>query len=72
MTSIALPAPRGSRFARSIRRSTSRVATTLLAVAVLSGFLLPLGYMALTALKSQAQITDSSAPVYPATQRTFT
>jgi multiple sugar transport system permease protein len=44
---------------------------TLLAVAVLSGFFLPLAYMGLTAFKSQVQITDRSAPVYPATQRTF-
>ena len=44
---------------------------TFLAVAVLSAFLMPLVYMGLTSLKDQAQITDSAAPVYPATQRTF-
>jgi multiple sugar transport system permease protein len=44
---------------------------TLLATIVLAGFLLPLGYMALTSLKAQSQITDSSAPVYPAAPRTF-
>ena len=44
---------------------------TLLAVAVLSGFLMPLVYMGLTSLKDQAQLTDPTAPVFPATQRTF-
>jgi multiple sugar transport system permease protein len=44
---------------------------TLLAVAALAGFLMPLLYMGLTSLKDQAQITDPSAPIYPVTQRSF-
>jgi multiple sugar transport system permease protein len=44
---------------------------TLLALLVLAGFLMPLLYMGLTSLKDQAQITDPSAPLYPASQRTF-
>ena len=64
----AAPAPL---LGRSLRRFTGRAVMTLLAVAILSGFLLPLLYMALTALKDQQQITDQSAPLYPATPLTF-
>jgi multiple sugar transport system permease protein len=71
MASIALPQPARPSFERSLRRLAGRAGMTLLAIAVLAGFLLPLAYMGLTALKSQTQITDGSAPVYPATQRTF-
>jgi multiple sugar transport system permease protein len=71
MTSIALRPPAPSPLARPLRRLAGRAGTTLIALAVLSGFLLPLGYMGLTALKPQAQITDGAAPVYPATPRTF-
>jgi multiple sugar transport system permease protein len=70
MTAIALSRPAGSP-RRRLRRSGARVGMTLVAVAVLGAFLMPLLYMAVTSLKDQAQITDSSAPFYPVTQRTF-
>ena len=44
---------------------------TFAALTILAGFLMPLAYMALTSLKDQAQMTDGSAPLLPATQRTF-
>jgi multiple sugar transport system permease protein len=65
-------AVRAPRFGRQIRRFTSRAVLTLLAFGVLSGFLLPLVYMTITALKDQQQITDQAAPLYPATPLTFT
>ncbi len=72
MTAAAVPASGGSsELRRSLRRFTGRAAMTLLAFGVLSGFLLPLAYMGITSLKDQQQITDTSAPLYPATQRTF-
>ncbi|HEY7589575.1 MAG TPA: carbohydrate ABC transporter permease [Candidatus Limnocylindrales bacterium] len=70
MTAIALSRPAGSP-RRRLRRSGARVGMTLVAVAVLGAFLMPLLYMAVTSLKDQAQITDSSAPFYPVTQRAF-
>jgi multiple sugar transport system permease protein len=65
------PAAREPLLGRQLRRFTGRAAMTFLAVAVLSGFLLPLAYMTLTALKDQQQITDQSAPWYPSTPQTF-
>jgi multiple sugar transport system permease protein len=71
MTAIAAPSVARSTFNRSLRRFSSRAAATLLAFAVLSGFLMPLVYMSVTALKDQQQITDGNAPIYPATAATF-
>jgi multiple sugar transport system permease protein len=71
VASIVLPARSGRSPGGSTRRLAGRAGMTLLAAAVLSGFLLPLAYMGLTAFKAQGQITDGSAPVYPATPRTF-
>ena len=71
MTAIAAPQPGRSPLERSVRRFTGRAAMTMVAIAILSAFLMPLAYMALTALKDQGQMTDASAPLYPATQQTF-
>src|SRR5688500_11861565 len=65
----SLPVPGRRRAA--LRGACGRIGMTLLALAVLAGFLMPLAWMGLTALKDQAQITDRSAPLLPATQRTF-
>jgi len=71
MAAVAVaPAP-ASPLRRSLRKFTGRAAMTLVAVAIMSGFLMPLAYMGLTALKDQQQITDSSAPVYPVTAQVF-
>jgi multiple sugar transport system permease protein len=56
---------------RSIRSFTAGASLTLLAVLILSAYLAPLAYMVVTSLKDQTQLADSSAPIYPASQRTF-
>jgi multiple sugar transport system permease protein len=71
MAAIAAPAAGRPLLRRSIRHLTARAGMTLLALVVLSGFLMPLVYMGLTALKDQQQITDAAAPVYPVTPQTF-
>jgi multiple sugar transport system permease protein len=71
MAAIAAPVAGRSSFGRSMRRLSARAGMTLLALVVLSGFLMPLVYMGLTALKDQQQITDAAAPVYPVTAQTF-
>ncbi len=62
----------GAPLQRSLRRFTGRAAIFLVAVGLLSAFLMPLAYMALTSLKDQAQVADPAAPLYPASARTFT
>jgi multiple sugar transport system permease protein len=73
MAAVTAPAlaPGTTPLARTLRRFTGRAVMTLLAIAVLSGFLLPLLYLGVTSLKDQQQLTDPTAPIYPATQRTF-
>jgi multiple sugar transport system permease protein len=71
VTAIALRPSGGSALNRATRNFAGRAALTLLALAILSAFLMPLVYMGLTALKDQQQITDQAAPLYPATQLTF-
>jgi multiple sugar transport system permease protein len=74
MTAIPRSAPvalTGSSFQRSLRRFTGQAAIFLVAAAILSAFLMPLAYMALTSLKDQAQVADPGAPLYPASPRTF-
>jgi multiple sugar transport system permease protein len=68
---LRAPASPMTPLGRSVRRFTGRAAMTLLTVAVLTGFLLPLLYLGFTSLKDQQQITDPAAPLYPASQRTF-
>ena len=71
MTAVGLPGPAPSRMPRAMRTLTARASVTLLAVLILSAFLTPLAYMVLTSLKDQAQLADSAAPLYPATQRSY-
>ena len=59
-------------FQRRLRNVTGKAAIFLVAIAILSAFLMPLAYMALTSLKDQAQVADPAAPLYPASPRTFT
>ena len=75
MTAIPRTAPRSVASAplqRSLRKFTGRAALFLVAAALLSAFLMPLAYMAMTSLKDQAQVADPAAPLYPASPRTFT
>ncbi|HEY9379059.1 MAG TPA: carbohydrate ABC transporter permease [Jiangellaceae bacterium] len=56
---------------RSIRGFTGRAGVFLVAVAILSAFLMPLAYMTLTAFKDQSQVADPGAPLYPASPQVF-
>jgi multiple sugar transport system permease protein len=75
MTAIPRAAPRvvaGAPLQRSLRKFIGRAAIFLVAAALLTAFLMPLAYMAMTSLKDQAQVADPAAPLYPASPRTFT
>jgi multiple sugar transport system permease protein len=56
---------------REMRRFTAVAGTTLLAVTVVSAFLMPLAYMLATAFKEKGQISAPGAPLYPATAEMF-
>jgi multiple sugar transport system permease protein len=74
MTAIPRVAPRvvaGAPLQRSLRKFTGHAAIFLVAAALLSAFLMPLAYMAMTSLKDQAQVADPASPLYPASPRTF-
>ena len=51
---------------RQMRRFAATSGVTLLALTVVSAFLMPLAYMLATAFKDQAQLTAVGAPLYPA------
>ena len=51
---------------------TAAAAVTFVGAAILSAYLMPLAYMATTALKDGAQMSEASAPLYPAKPETFT
>jgi multiple sugar transport system permease protein len=75
MSAIGTPVPRSS--SRStlqgeMRRFTAKAGITLLAISVVSIFLMPLGYMVATAFKERTQLTTPGAPLYPAAPETFT
>ena len=56
---------------RQMRRFGAVAGVTLLAITIVSAFLMPLAYMVATALKDQSQLTAVGAPIYPATPETF-
>jgi multiple sugar transport system permease protein len=56
---------------RQMRRFAAVSATTLLALTLVSAYLMPLGYMAATAFKERSQLTAPGAPLYPAVPETF-
>ena len=56
---------------RRLRRWGASWGLTLLAAGIVGIFLMPLAYMAATALKDGAQVTDTTAPLYPAVPATF-
>ena len=51
--------------ARARRRLLNQAGVTLLALFLLSIFLMPLVYGAVTSLKSESQATDARAPILP-------
>ena len=50
---------------KKIRKRMAGTMVTAVTILVLVAFLLPLGYMAVTSLKSQAMIADPKAPIIP-------
>jgi multiple sugar transport system permease protein len=60
------------RFDRRLRAWTAISGVTLFGLVVVSAYLMPLGYMAATALKNAAQMSEAGAPLYPAKPSTFT
>jgi multiple sugar transport system permease protein len=65
------PDRRFSELPGRFRKSLAGTVVTAITALVLVAFLLPLGYMAVTSLKSQAMIADPTAPIYPASPATF-
>ena len=57
---------------RRLRRFTAASGLTLVAVALVSAFLMPLAYMVATAFKEPGQLTAVGAPLYPASPERFT
>lgn len=53
------------------RRWMLNISLTLIALVVLAVFLLPMAYGVATSLKSDSQVTELGAPLYPASKRTF-
>jgi multiple sugar transport system permease protein len=64
---LSLTGPLG----RQSRRFGAVAGVTLLAVMLVSAFLMPLAYMVATAFKDQSQLTTVGAPIYPATPEQF-
>lgn len=60
----------GGPVSRSLRRYLARSSLTLIAVLVLSAFLLPLLYMVTTSLEDAGQRSTPGAPLYPASPST--
>jgi multiple sugar transport system permease protein len=56
---------------REVRRFTAVAGVTLLAITVVSAFLMPLVYMLATAFKEEGQLTATDAPLYPAVPEVF-
>lgn len=75
MTAIAPPIVRpmsvNSPLRRRMRKFTAVSGMTMLAVLVVSAFLLPLLFMVTTAFKDKNQLTALGAPWYPAVPETF-
>ena len=74
MSAIGTSAPRSSNRSRlqvEMRGFTAKAGITLLAISVVSIFLMPLGYMVATAFKDRTQLTTPGAPLYPARPETF-
>jgi multiple sugar transport system permease protein len=57
---------------RAFRNLTSTTGVTLIALAALLLFLMPLGYMLATSFKLDAQLSAQNAPLWPAKAATFT
>ena len=56
---------------RALRRWTVKWMVTFFGIIILLGFLMPLGFMAATSLKDTGQMSDPTAPLYPARPAVF-
>lgn len=74
MTTLArsLEKPMPPHLARQLRRFLSYASVTLLASALLSAFLMPFVYMVATAFKDRQQFSQPKAPIWPASEATYT
>jgi multiple sugar transport system permease protein len=76
MTGNAMPLPavakRRSTRARTVRFGLSKAGVTLFTASMAMIFLLPLGYMILTSVKDNSQITALNAPLWPASPGQYT
>lgn len=75
--SVPVPRPWAAEPARStasapMRRFALGALVTLMALSVLTAYLAPFGYMAVTSLKSRDMISTPGAPILPSAPRTFT
>ncbi len=65
------PTYHSSHLNRRLRKFTATALVTLFGVMVLTTFLMPLGYMFVTSLKSKEQVGDIQGPIWPARRVTF-
>jgi multiple sugar transport system permease protein len=56
---------------RHMRQFAAKSAVTLIAITIVSAFLMPLAYMVATAFKDPGQLTAIGAPLYPAAPEVF-
>jgi multiple sugar transport system permease protein len=75
MSVVATPGARSQLAAAPMRRQMRRFVAvsgmTLLAISVVSAFLMPLAFMVATAFKEGSQLTAPGAPLYPAVPERF-
>ena len=57
---------------RRVHKWTAIASITSLGLLVVSAYLMPLGYMAATSLKDGAQVSEATAPLYPAKPARYT
>jgi multiple sugar transport system permease protein len=69
---LQLAGPKGARRARPFWSGVSRLGVALFTASLAMIFLLPLGYMILTSVKDNSQITALNAPLWPASPETYT
>jgi multiple sugar transport system permease protein len=68
---MARPRPDRSALHHQLRRFTAASGMTLLAIAVVSAFLMPLVFMLVTSVKDRSQLSAPGAPLYPAAPDRF-
>jgi multiple sugar transport system permease protein len=64
-------AAEGSLLRHKMRRFVAIAGVTMLALTLISAFLMPVAFMITTAFKDQSQLSASGAPLYPAVPDTF-